>query len=188
MVTCDMSVAISSTICQFDKIAFYNRVVRWFVFKPKIHIWVNFGGSCNGRCWYILWIRGPFYVLCYIWCSSWTFGIFFPFCTKKNPATLFYNLKFDMMSFGNFPFGNPGFDIPTLYQEPILGTTLSCNASVVKIYSATNSMARSIIKTIFPFYKKFPSLPRRWPCSCKFKSRRIGSCHTYTYMQYIHRK
>jgi hypothetical protein len=25
------------------------RVARWFVFKPKIQIWVNFGGSCNGR-------------------------------------------------------------------------------------------------------------------------------------------
>jgi hypothetical protein len=25
------------------------RIARWFVFKPKIQIWVNFGGSCNGR-------------------------------------------------------------------------------------------------------------------------------------------
>jgi hypothetical protein len=23
--------------------------------------WVNFGGSCNGRCWYILWTIGKFY-------------------------------------------------------------------------------------------------------------------------------
>jgi hypothetical protein len=27
-----------------------SRDARWFVFKPKISIWVNFGGSCNGRC------------------------------------------------------------------------------------------------------------------------------------------
>jgi hypothetical protein len=27
-----------------------TRVARWFVFKPKIQIWVNFGGSCKGRC------------------------------------------------------------------------------------------------------------------------------------------
>jgi hypothetical protein len=27
------------------------RVARWFVLKPKIQIWVYFGGSCNGRCW-----------------------------------------------------------------------------------------------------------------------------------------
>jgi hypothetical protein len=26
----------------------------------KVAIWVNLGGSCNGRCWYILWIfYGP---------------------------------------------------------------------------------------------------------------------------------
>jgi hypothetical protein len=34
-----------------------NKVARWFIFKPKIPIWINFGGYCNGRCWYIL---GPF--------------------------------------------------------------------------------------------------------------------------------
>jgi hypothetical protein len=37
-----------------------DRVARWFVFKPKIQIWVNFGGSAIGRCWYILWTLGPF--------------------------------------------------------------------------------------------------------------------------------
>jgi hypothetical protein len=31
------------------------------VFKPKIAIWVNFGGKCNGRCWYILWTFGLSY-------------------------------------------------------------------------------------------------------------------------------
>jgi predicted RNA-binding protein YlxR (DUF448 family) len=35
-----------------------TRVARWFVFKPKIQIWVNLGGSCNGRGWYILWTLG----------------------------------------------------------------------------------------------------------------------------------
>jgi hypothetical protein len=29
-------------------------VARWFVFKPKIPFWVNFGGSCYGKSWYIL--------------------------------------------------------------------------------------------------------------------------------------
>jgi hypothetical protein len=28
-------------------------VARWFVFKPKIQIWVNFGESCNARCWFM---------------------------------------------------------------------------------------------------------------------------------------
>jgi hypothetical protein len=31
------------------------RDARWFDFKPKIPNWVNFGGSCIGKCWYILW-------------------------------------------------------------------------------------------------------------------------------------
>jgi hypothetical protein len=30
-------------------------------FKPKIPIWVIFGGSCNGRCWHILLPFGLFY-------------------------------------------------------------------------------------------------------------------------------
>jgi hypothetical protein len=38
-------------------------VARWFVFKPKIPIWVNFGGPWNGKCFYILWPFGIFY-----WC------------------------------------------------------------------------------------------------------------------------
>jgi hypothetical protein len=25
-----------------------SRVARWYVFKPKIQIWLNFGGSCKG--------------------------------------------------------------------------------------------------------------------------------------------
>jgi hypothetical protein len=27
-----------------------SRVARWYIFKPKIPIWVNFEVSCNGRC------------------------------------------------------------------------------------------------------------------------------------------
>jgi hypothetical protein len=26
---------------------FHNRVARWDIFKPKIAMWLNFGGSCN---------------------------------------------------------------------------------------------------------------------------------------------
>jgi hypothetical protein len=52
--------------------ALSDRVARWFVLKPKIQIWVNFRGSCNGRCWYIFWTLGPFHgLLLYfmdIWC------------------------------------------------------------------------------------------------------------------------
>jgi hypothetical protein len=35
------------------KLRFSVRVARWYIFKQKIQIWVNFGGSCNWRCWYI---------------------------------------------------------------------------------------------------------------------------------------
>jgi hypothetical protein len=38
-----------------------GRVARWFVFKPKIAIWVNFGGPWNGKCWYLLLPFGIFY-------------------------------------------------------------------------------------------------------------------------------
>jgi hypothetical protein len=89
------------------------RVARWFVFEPKIPIWINFGGPCDGRCWYILWPFGLFYghlsilygLLVYfmaIWSILWSsvniirpFGIFygnFPVLvsfSKKNLATLF---------------------------------------------------------------------------------------------------
>jgi hypothetical protein len=26
------------------------RVARWYIFRPKIAIWVNFEGPCKGRC------------------------------------------------------------------------------------------------------------------------------------------
>jgi hypothetical protein len=35
-----------------------TRVARWFILRPKIPIWVHFGGPCNGKCWYNLWPFG----------------------------------------------------------------------------------------------------------------------------------
>jgi hypothetical protein len=41
------------------------RVARWYIFKPNIPIWVNFVGSCNGRCLYILvYHTAIWYILC----------------------------------------------------------------------------------------------------------------------------
>jgi hypothetical protein len=37
------------------------RDARWYIFKPKIPIGVNFGRSWNGRCWFMLWPFGMFY-------------------------------------------------------------------------------------------------------------------------------
>jgi hypothetical protein len=39
------------------------RVARWFVFKPKIPIWVHFGRYCNGKSLHILEPFGLFYGL-----------------------------------------------------------------------------------------------------------------------------
>jgi hypothetical protein len=59
----------------------------WFVFDPKIPIWVNFGGPWNGKCCYILLSFGIFYdhleyfmdiwqnVCMAVWYSLWSFGI-----------------------------------------------------------------------------------------------------------------
>jgi hypothetical protein len=56
------------------------RVARRHIFLPKIQIWVNFGGTCNGRCWYILRPIGLFYgYLVYLW----PFGIFMVIWYKK---------------------------------------------------------------------------------------------------------
>jgi hypothetical protein len=56
----------------------------------KIPIWVNFGGSCNGRCWYILmaiWsILGPFGIFC-------GHLVYFPVLYKENLATLVVDEK-----------------------------------------------------------------------------------------------
>jgi hypothetical protein len=39
-----------------------TRVARWYVFKPKIQIWVNFGGHWNGKNEEnILWPFGIYY-------------------------------------------------------------------------------------------------------------------------------
>jgi hypothetical protein len=54
----------------------WSRVARSFIFKPKIQIWVNFGGSCNGRfCYiYILWHLANFPTIRYILLH---YGIFY---------------------------------------------------------------------------------------------------------------
>jgi hypothetical protein len=69
---------------------------RWHIFKPKIPIWINLGGLCNRRCWYIIRPFGPIFVQPF-GLFLWPFGIFYGYlihftilicCTKKNLATL----------------------------------------------------------------------------------------------------
>jgi hypothetical protein len=54
-------------------------------------------------------------------------------------------------------------------------TIVYYNASAVNFYNATGSLARFESKNIVAYFEKRSSLLQRWRCSCKFKSRRIGS-------------
>jgi hypothetical protein len=72
-------------------------VARRFVFKPKIPIWVNFGGCCDGSCWYItyymvicsiLWPSGLFYGFLVCFKVIWYILPVLVSCSKKNVATL----------------------------------------------------------------------------------------------------
>jgi hypothetical protein len=67
-----------------------SRVARWRILKPKIPIWVNFGGSCNGRCWYIIWPFGLFYgcLVC-----LWPFDIFYGYLVYFSRYGMLYQEK-----------------------------------------------------------------------------------------------
>jgi hypothetical protein len=54
----------------FGKRQFVSRVARWYIFKPKIQIWINFGGYCNGI-FYVHLVH--FTAICH---TLWPFGIF----------------------------------------------------------------------------------------------------------------
>jgi hypothetical protein len=71
-----------------------SRVARWFVFKPKIPIWVHFGGPQIRKGLYILWPFGIFYgdlgYYMTIWYILYSFGTFLPVlvsCSNKNLAS-----------------------------------------------------------------------------------------------------
>jgi hypothetical protein len=64
------------------------RVARWYVFRPKIPLGVNFGGSCNLRCWYILWTFSLFHGHSIYFMAVWYIFPVLVCCSKKNLATL----------------------------------------------------------------------------------------------------
>jgi hypothetical protein len=86
-----------------------------YIFKPKIKIWINFGGSCNPRSWYILWTFGIFYGhLVYfmdIWYILWTFGIFY------GHLVYFMDIWYILWTFGIFC-GNVVYFPPFWYVVP----------------------------------------------------------------------
>jgi hypothetical protein len=59
-----------------------SRVARLYIFKPKIPIWVFFGGLWESQCWYTLWPFGIFNncLVCFVAIRYifWSFGEFYP--------------------------------------------------------------------------------------------------------------
>jgi hypothetical protein len=77
-------------------------VARCYIFKPKIPIWVHFGGSCNGRCWYILW---PFWSILHPFGIGTYFVAIGIFCGYLEYFSLF-GILYQEKS------GNPGYAYP----------------------------------------------------------------------------
>jgi hypothetical protein len=64
LLKCFIAKVASDALCQWNQLARpvpRNRVARWYIFRPKIAILVNFEGPCNGICWYNIWPLGLFY-------------------------------------------------------------------------------------------------------------------------------
>jgi hypothetical protein len=69
--------------CRFGPwISAGTKVARWYIFIPKLRIWVDFGGPWNGKCWHILLPIGIFYgnliYFMVIWYNLWSFWYIFP--------------------------------------------------------------------------------------------------------------
>jgi hypothetical protein len=66
-----------------------SKVGRWFIYKLKIPFWVNFRGSCKGRCWNMLWPFGQFLGhLVNVFCGHLVYFPVLVCCTMKNSVTL----------------------------------------------------------------------------------------------------
>jgi hypothetical protein len=68
-----------------------------------------------------------------------------------------------------------GFDTNSSGHPEANPTIAIYNAGGVKSYNATSSLVRFETKQFSSNLKKRSSLLQRWRCSCKFKSRRVGS-------------
>jgi hypothetical protein len=127
------------------------RVARWFVFQPKIPIWVNFGGPKNRKCWYILRSFGIFYGQCcgnlvhfpsfwYIvsrktwrpwWATRSKNVAFRHMCCYTHVFDFFYQI---ITEFGNYRLGNM-FEKRTTYQVGITSSSrMAFKAKSTKMY------------------------------------------------------
>jgi hypothetical protein len=102
------------------------RVARWYIFKPKIQLWENFGGPWNGKGWCTLWPFGIYYghlvIFVLIWFIFPCFGIL---CKEKS--------------------GNPGHHAPG--QEIIVSVLASIFLRCICTYTDNVKRGNSPIKT-----------------------------------------
>jgi hypothetical protein len=91
-----------------------SRVARWHMFKiPNFPIWVNFWGSCNGRCWRIY---GHLVYFVAIWSILWLFGIFMVIWYIFTRFCLLYKEKS----------GNPGLQPFPGFKDETFGSANYC--------------------------------------------------------------
>jgi hypothetical protein len=85
-----------------------------YISKPKIQIWVNFGGYCNGRCWYIL---------SAIWSIYQPFGLFISHLVHLMAILVYFmDIWYIFPRFGKFhreKSGNPAADRGDTYGDSI---------------------------------------------------------------------
>jgi hypothetical protein len=156
-----------------DYYSFFNarvltyRAARWFVFKPKIPIGVNFGGPLIGKCvilnghleyfrhlgyfmtiWYILWPFGTFYDhlvhFMTIWYMLWPFGTFYDHLVH------FMNIWYILWPFGTFydhlvHYFRFWYHVPREIWQPCLLTLSFVSTLVSQFQLARLSVCRLIV-------------------------------------------
>jgi hypothetical protein len=89
-----------------------SRVARWYIFKPKIPIWVNFSASCKERCWPFYCHFVYFMAIWYVFGSFWYIFPVLVCCAEKNLATLRISMRVKRRPrnwvISNRPTCNPG--------------------------------------------------------------------------------
>jgi hypothetical protein len=105
-----------------------TRVARGYNFRLKIPIWVNFGGTCNGR-WDILWSFGQFsshlvYFMVF-WYILWPFLMFYKEKSCNSDAHMRQDTRQTNMAFFVLPMSgaSPQLLKACLHETQILGQT-----------------------------------------------------------------
>jgi hypothetical protein len=90
------------------------RVARWYIFKPKLPIWVHFGGPLNRKCWHILWTFGLYYghfvYFIAVWHTLWSLDICISTC---------FAMLYQVKSGKYFLIKKPFSSLSCSFKEPI---------------------------------------------------------------------